>query len=334
MPHLSRHRSGVPSSCGLIIWESVVVVGVVACLITVASAEMQLNSFSSNDRLRQSSDRVRHYASDDVLMRSIRPLEAAFVERRIELAKSDPYRHLISGDRIVEIDLGFVHAFLASLSVIIVSELGDKTFFIAAIMAMRHPRLTVFAGALLALGLMTVLSALLGYATTIIPRWITYYTSCLLFALFGIKMLREAYTMDVNEAQEEYEEVQTELRKKDEELETQNGADVETGIIRTPRRRLLYSLFSRVFLQSFTLTFLAEWGDRSQIATIILAARDEVIGVIIGGTLGHALCTGLAVVGGRCIAQHISIKTVHLVGGIVFLIFALSALFIEPDDHD
>jgi hypothetical protein len=38
-------------------------------------------------------------------------------------------------------DVGFVHAFLASFSVIIVSELGDKTFFIAAIMAMRNPRL-------------------------------------------------------------------------------------------------------------------------------------------------------------------------------------------------
>jgi len=35
----------------------------------------------------------------------------------------------------------------------------------------------------------------------------------------------------------------------------------------------------------------------------------EVIGVIIGGTLGHALCTSLAVLGGRCISQHISIKT-------------------------
>lgn len=54
--------------------------------------------------------------------------------------------------------LEFVHAFVASLSVIIVSELGDKTFFIAAIMAMRHPRITVFAGAISALALMTVLS--------------------------------------------------------------------------------------------------------------------------------------------------------------------------------
>jgi putative Ca2+/H+ antiporter (TMEM165/GDT1 family) len=55
-------------------------------------------------------------------------------------------------------NLGFIHAFIESLSVIIVSELGDKTFLIAAIMAMRHPRLTVFLGALFALGLMTVLS--------------------------------------------------------------------------------------------------------------------------------------------------------------------------------
>jgi len=62
---------------------------------------------------------------------------------------------------LVEVDLGFIHAFLASISVIIVSELGDKTFFIAAILAMRNPRVTVFAGAMLALGLMTVFSGVL-----------------------------------------------------------------------------------------------------------------------------------------------------------------------------
>ncbi len=41
---------------------------------------------------------------------------------------------------------------------ILVTELGDETFIIAAIMAMRHPRLTVFAGAMAALGVMTVRS--------------------------------------------------------------------------------------------------------------------------------------------------------------------------------
>lgn len=33
------------------------------------------------------------------------------------------------------------------------------------------------------------------------------------------------------------------------------------------------------------------------------------MGVTIGGTLGHALCTGLAVIGGRLIAQRISVRT-------------------------
>lgn len=55
-------------------------------------------------------------------------------------------------------DVTFLHAFITSLSVIVVSELGDKTFFIAAIMAMRHPRLIVFLGAISALALMTALS--------------------------------------------------------------------------------------------------------------------------------------------------------------------------------
>jgi hypothetical protein len=39
---------------------------------------------------------------------------------------------------------GFLHGFVESLSVILVSELGDKTFFIAAILAMRNNKLTVF----------------------------------------------------------------------------------------------------------------------------------------------------------------------------------------------
>lgn len=54
--------------------------------------------------------------------------------------------------------LGFLHGFVAAISVIIVSELGDKTFFIAAIMAMRHSRLTIFVGAMGALASMTILS--------------------------------------------------------------------------------------------------------------------------------------------------------------------------------
>lgn len=89
---------------------------------------------------------------------------------------------------------------------------------------------------------------------------------------------------------------------------------------------------SKIFLQAFTMTFLAEWGDRSQLATIVLAAREEIVGVLTGGVLGHALCTGLAVMGGRMIAQRISVRTVTLVGGVVFLLFAVTAFFMDPNE--
>ncbi|XP_053980077.1 transmembrane protein 165 isoform X1 [Hylaeus volcanicus] len=233
-------------------------------------------------------------------------------------------------------NLSFLHAFIASLSVIVVSELGDKTFFIAAIMAMKHPRMTVFVGAISALGLMTVLSVMFGYAATIVPRAYTYYISTALFAIFGLKMLRDGYYMSATEGQEELEEVQTDLRKREDEYEKETGStlvqDVETGIIRKATKISALMLLSRIFLQAFTLTFLAEWGDRSQLTTIILAAREDVYGVIVGGVLGHSFCTGLAVLGGRMIAQKISVRTVTIIGGLVFLLFALTALFISPTE--
>ena len=92
-------------------------------------------------------------------------------------------------------------------------------------------------------------------------------------------------------------------------------------------------MLSRIFIQAFTMTFLAEWGDRSQLATIILAARENVSAVVIAGILGHAFCTGLAVLGGRLIAQRISVRTVTLIGGVVFLLFAVTALFMDPNQE-
>ncbi|XP_074492213.1 putative divalent cation/proton antiporter TMEM165 [Sebastes fasciatus] len=246
-----------------------------------------------------------------------------------------PIGPVISENDPSKADLGFIHAFVASISVIIVSELGDKTFFIAAIMAMRYNRLTVLTGAMLALGLMTCLSVLFGYATTIIPRIYTYYVSTALFAIFGVRMLREGLRMSPDEGQEELEEVQAEIKKKDEELQRSklvNGtADVEAGSGTTMPQGKWHSFISPIFIQALTLTFLAEWGDRSQLTTIILAAREDPFGVAVGGTLGHCMCTGLAVIGGRMIAQKISVRTVTIIGGIVFLAFAFSALFIKPD---
>ena len=41
-------------------------------------------------------------------------------------------------------------------------------------------------------------------------------------------------------------------------------------------------IYCQVFLNCFTMTFIAEWGDRSQLATIVLAGMNNVWGVIVG----------------------------------------------------
>lgn len=227
-------------------------------------------------------------------------------------------------------EMNFMNAFVAALSMIIVTELGDKTFFIAAIMAMNHARLTVFGGAMLALTIMHIVSSFFGYVITWIPRVYTFYASSALFAIFGLKMLREGWKMKPDEGQEEMEEVQMDLRRRDEEVERECVEEGGSSARRAPRKTHLFGWVPRIFLQALTMTFLAEWGDRSQIATVVMAAREDVYGVVLGGLLGHFLCTGLAVIGGRLIASKISVRTVTIIGGITFLVFAASALIIGP----
>jgi len=207
----------------------------------------------------------------------------------------------------------FKNGFVAAFSMMIVSEIGDKTFFIAAIMAMRHNRFVIFAGAISALAVMTVLSAYAGTVFTYIPKYYTHYTVTALFFFFGIKLLREGFAMADDEGAEELEEVTQELKKSDEEM---SNSGESRG----------WLSFSPILIQAFTLTFLAEWGDRSQIATIALGAKEDPIAVSIGAILGHACCSAMAVIGGRMLATKISVRSVTLVGAVVFILFAVANL--------
>lgn len=77
-----------------------------------------------------------------------------------------------------EDDWGFYNSMINSFAMIVVTELGDKTFFIAAILAMRHGRLVVFAGCMAALVVMHVLSSLMGLALpALLPKVYTHYAS-------------------------------------------------------------------------------------------------------------------------------------------------------------
>ena len=224
----------------------------------------------------------------------------------------------------------FSSSFTASFIMILACEVGDKTFFIAMILALRNGRAVVFSGAILALAVMTVMGVGLGWVLPLLmPVIYTHYASVVLFFYFGFVLLKEAYESDGEEGFEELEEVEAELGKKDDDHdpEAQKEKDEKNGFV-----RLLEALFTPILIKSFTMTFVAEWGDRSQIATIALAAQKEPFGVIFCGIAGHCICTGCAVMFGQMISTKISERSVALVGGIVFLGFGVFNLVMGPDD--
>lgn len=199
--------------------------------------------------------------------------------------------------------------FTAGLLLITISELGDKTFFIAVILAMRHSRKLVFVGVASALATMTILSVIFGQLVSFLPQTYLRYGEIILFLAFGIKLLYEASKMSDSNSYEEIEEAKEAVAKADLQIKS-----------KTPLA---------ILIEAFTLTFVAEWGDRTQLATIALAARHSAVGVATGAVLGHAICTAIAVIGGKLIAGRISERQLTFIGGCLFIIFGVVAIFKE-----
>ncbi len=196
-------------------------------------------------------------------------------------------------------------AFTAALLLITVSELGDKTFFIAVILAMHHPRRLVFTGVTAALAAMTIISVLFGQVVSLLPKIYIHYAEIALFVAFGIKLLYDASKMSsAGSDPEVVEEAEAAVKKADLEL---------------PKKKTSLA----IVIEAFILTFMAEWGDRTQIATIALAAGNNPIGVTIGAILGHAICAAIAVIGGKMIAGRISERQLTFIGGCLFLVFGI-----------
>eukprot|EP01064_Diplonema_japonicum_P025891 TRINITY_DN37309_c0_g1_i1.p1 TRINITY_DN37309_c0_g1~~TRINITY_DN37309_c0_g1_i1.p1 ORF type:complete len:280 (+),score=84.90 TRINITY_DN37309_c0_g1_i1:46-885(+) len=233
--------------------------------------------------------------------------------------------HGADKDKQVKYSGTWLEGVMSSWFMILVSEIGDKTFFIACLMAMRNDRMVVFLGAISALATMTILSAAMGHIVpTLLPVKYTQIAAVLLFTVFGIRLLNEARTMEDEEEPEELAEAKAELGddKKDDDIE-----DPVVGVQKKRGGSRAASLFGPVFVQAFTLTFVAEWGDRSQIATIMLAAAKNPYGVTLGGILGHSVCTGSAVMIGRGVSNTFTPKHVTTFGGILFIFFGIMTAY-------
>ena len=199
-------------------------------------------------------------------------------------------------------------AFGSSLMAITLAELGDKTFFVALILAARHRGRWVFIGAFAALAAVTVLSLLVGFGLReLLPTSLVPWLAALLFLGFGIKLLVEAQWMKQGADGEEEE------------------AEV---LVDRAEARHRYVGPRAVIGEAFSLVFLAELGDRTQFATIFLAAAPgfSIAGLLAGSLAGHALVTWLAVGAGKWIGRRISERLLYRLSGALFVAFGLVAL--------
>ncbi|KAG6579541.1 Protein PAM71, chloroplastic [Cucurbita argyrosperma subsp. argyrosperma] len=213
-----------------------------------------------------------------------------------------------------DISTGFASAFL----LIFFSELGDKTFFIAALLAARNSAAIVFAGTFGALAVMTIISVVLGrtfhYVDEVLPFRlggsdlpVDDIAAVCLLVYFGVTTLLDASSSDGLKAEDEQKEAELAVSKF-----SGNGA----GILAA----------ASTVVSTFALVFVAEWGDKSFFSTIALAAASSPLGVIGGALAGHGVATLLAVLGGSLLGTFLSEKIIAYVGGVLFLVFAAVTL--------
>jgi len=77
----------------------------------------------------------------------------------------------------------------------------------------------------------------------------------------------------------------------------------------------------KVFFTIFATVFIAELGDKTQLATMLFAADKEVskLTVLISASLALIVATVVSVVAGSIISQYISTKYLHYIAGIGFI---------------
>lgn len=202
-------------------------------------------------------------------------------------------------------------AFGSSLTAITLAELGDKTFFMALILAVRHRARWVFIGSFAALTAVTLISLALGYGLReLLPQSLVPWLAAMLFLSFGIKLLIDAQGMAANAAIEE-------------------KAEAEQAI-NTAESSKVFNTAWAVIWEAFVLVFIAELGDRTQFTTIFMATAPAQVfsfnGLLAGTLLGHALVTWLAIGAGKWIGQWVNERLLYRLSGGLFLVFGLAAL--------
>lgn len=180
-------------------------------------------------------------------------------------------------------------AIVQSFLLVAVSEMGDKTQLLAFILASRFRKpWTIMAGILVATVFNHLLAASVGgYASHLLSPEVLKYLLAATFVGFGLWILLPD---SIDE---------------DEEKESKWGA----------------------FFTTVVAFFLAEMGDKTQLATVALAARFQNIYLVtVGTTLGMMVSDGLAVFFGERITKIIPMKWIRAISCALFIAFGILIL--------
>jgi putative Ca2+/H+ antiporter (TMEM165/GDT1 family) len=187
------------------------------------------------------------------------------------------------------------HAFLVSASAVALAEMGDKTQLLSLILAARYRKpIPIILGVLFA----TVVNhsgagALGAWLGTLITPGIMRWALGASFVAMGLWIL----------VPDKFDEDEAHLN----------------------RSRI--SAFG-VFGKTVVTFFIAEMGDKTQIATIALAARfHDFFGVVIGTTLGMMIANVPAILLGDRFAHRLPTKLVHGIAAVMFVVLGAFALF-------
>jgi putative Ca2+/H+ antiporter (TMEM165/GDT1 family) len=216
---------------------------------------------------------------------------------------------------------------------------------LAGLLAMRVGRSAALVGSVTALALMTLVSVAIGAAFQAVPTAvsssvnISHWASVGCLVYFGLKTLKGALDTPpggpamADAARGPASSTSSpspaaggaELAAAQEELDEAERAGRVHGAAPGAGGTALGS-WSRAAAEVGSIIFLAEWGDRSMLATIALAAAQSPAGVAAGAVAGHAVATAIAVWGGVLVSRRLSERTIGLIGGALFLVFAAATL--------
>ena len=177
---------------------------------------------------------------------------------------------------------------LSTFCLVALAEIGDKSQMVCMTLAARHRHWPVILGAATAFIALNTLAVLFGASVAaLIPERVTAGLVAILFGVFGIHILL-----------------------------TQNDWSTEE----TPEKA-----GHSIFITTLLLIFVAEFGDKTQIAVAGLASSMDVFSVWLGATLALVLVSGLGVWFGRTFLQHLPLQWLHRLSGVIFILFALLA---------